>query len=286
MRLSKTSPVELAREVFVTEVEEVSMRIGCSLLTGQDMEAAVQAGFDYVELMGKYLVSLQERDFAMLLRQQDRLSLPVLGLNGYCPKQIQMIGVEFTTGRAREYAKACAVRAHRLGVKYVGIGSPMSRNLSGEITYGEAVRQLEQFLSVTAEVFSKYDITVCLEALARCYCNFVNDLQEAADIVKELRLSNLALVVDFYNMEHMGEADTDLKRFAGHIAHAHISDDDGSPSARSYLKREKRGVHQQRIRNLLAAGYGGAVSLEIDCRIDVERAGQSADMLRNAVAVM
>ena len=78
------------------------MRIGCSLLTGQDMEAAVQAGFDYVELMGKYLVSLQERDFAMLLRQQDRLSLPVLGLNGYCPKQIQMIGVEFTTGRARE----------------------------------------------------------------------------------------------------------------------------------------------------------------------------------------
>ena len=51
------------------------------------MEAAVQAGFDYVELMGKYLVSLQERDFAMLLRQQDRLSLPVLGLNGYCPKR-------------------------------------------------------------------------------------------------------------------------------------------------------------------------------------------------------
>ena len=72
MRLSKTSPVELAREVFVTEVEEVSMRIGWSVLTGQDMEAAVQAGFDYVEDMGQYLVALQERDFAMLLRQQDR----------------------------------------------------------------------------------------------------------------------------------------------------------------------------------------------------------------------
>ena len=56
----------------------------CSLLTGQDMEAAVQAGFDYVELMGKYLVSLQERDFAMLLRQQDRL-LPIGNLSGQIP---------------------------------------------------------------------------------------------------------------------------------------------------------------------------------------------------------
>lgn len=262
------------------------MRIGCSLLTEQDMEAAVQAGFDYVELMGKYLVSLQEREFEMLLWQQDRLSLPVLGLNGYCPKQIQMIGVEFTTEKAREYAKACAVRAHRLGVKYVGIGSPMSRNLCGGLAYGEAVRQLEQFLSVTAEVFSKYDIMVCLEALAECYCNFVNNLQEAADIVKELCLPNLALIVDFYNMEHMGEADTDLKRFGGYITHVHISDDEGSPTRRSYLKMEKKGIHQQRIRNLLATGYGGAVSLEIDCRIDVERARQSADMLRNAAVVM
>lgn len=259
------------------------MRIGCSLLTAQDMEAAVLSGFDYVELMGKYLVGLQEEAFTALCRQQERMAVPVLGLNGYCPEQIQMIGPGFHLKQAGEYARACAERAGKLGVKFVGIGSPASRQLPEDLTYDAAVRQLRQFLCVTAEAFAECDITVCLEALAGCYCNFVNTVREASDIVESLKLPNLALVVDFYNMEHMGEADMDLQAYSGHIVHAHISDDDGAPWRRSYLKQEKSIVHRQRIRRLLATGYQGAVSLEIDCRIDRKRAVQSARIMRNAV---
>lgn len=258
------------------------MKVGCSLLTYQDMAGAVQAGFDYVEFMGKYLVSLSEREFEEIQRKQDKLSLRVLGLNGYCPPGLRMTGAGFDLAEIRRYAKACAVRADRLGVQVVGIGSPRSREISAGESAVEAMEQMKQFLTVTSEEFAGYGITVCLEALADCYCNFINFLPEAAEVVDSLGIPNVALVVDFYNMEHMREADRELRPYSRYIAHAHISDDDGGPDQRSYLKCEKAKVHQRRIEGLLAAGYQGAVSLEIDCRIDPERAGRSARIMKQA----
>lgn len=258
------------------------MKAGCSLLTHQDMAGAVQAGFDYVEFMGKYLVSLSEREFEEIQRKQDKLSLKVLGLNGYCSPRLRMTGAGFDLAEVRKYAKACAVRASRLGVQVVGIGSPLSRDISVGESAAEAMERMKQFLTVTSEEFAGYDIKVCLEALADCYCNFINFLPEAAEVVDSLQIPNLALVVDFYNMEHMNEADRELYPYSRHIAHAHISDDDGGPDRRSYLKYEKAKVHQKRIRRLLDAGYQGAVSLEIDCRIDPKKAGESARIMKQA----
>ena len=259
---------------------------GCTLLRMEDMENAFLCGFDYVEFMGKYLVSLSEQEFAVLKKQTESYPLKVYALNADCPPEIRMTGDGFDLRQAKAYAAACAKRAGKLGVQFVGIGSPRSRSLSEGYDRALAIRQMKDFLKTTAEEFGHYGITVCVEPLAVCYSNFINYVWEAVRLVEEMDCENIKAVIDFYNMEHMGEGDLDLRKWMPYIAHAHISDDDGSPSARSYLKREKRGVHQQRIRNLLAAGYGGAVSLEIDCRIDVERAGRSADMLRNAAAVM
>lgn len=260
------------------------MRIGCSLLNGGDMKAAADLGFDYVEFMGKYLVSLQEEEFKALCRRQKELALPVLGINGYCPPQIRMADPGFSPDRIREYARKCAERAARLGVSYVGIGSPGSRNLPVDCQKGNAHSQMEEFLRITAEEFAGYGMTVCLEALADCYCNFINRMEEAAVLVKECALPNLALVLDFYNMEHMGEADRELTDWLPDIVHAHISDDDGSPFRRSYLKPEKADLHQRRIKRLLQAGYRGGISLEIDCPMDRERAALSLEILREAGA--
>ena len=90
------------------------------------------------------------------------------------------------------------------------------------------------------------------------------------------------IIADFYNMEYVGEADLDMKDFMPYISHVHISDDDGGPDKRSYLKPERARVHQERIQNLIKAGYQGAVSLEIDCRIDPDRAAESLAIMRAA----
>ena len=64
----------------------------------------------------------------------------------------------------------------------------------------------------TADAFGKYEITVCLEPLAPCYCNFVNTLEEAAEIVKEIGWKEIRLIADYYNLEYVNEADKDMSR--------------------------------------------------------------------------
>ena len=83
-------------------------------------------------------------------------------------------------------------------------------------------------------------------------------------------------------MEYVNEADLNLKKYRGIIKHAHISDDDGTPSQRSYLKPEKEEIHRNRIRRLYENGYQGAISLEIDCRIDAARSARSLEIMKSA----
>lgn len=99
-----------------------------------------------------------------------------------------------------------------------------------------------------------------------------------------LRLGNLGLIADFYNMEYVKEADMDLKNYRHFIKHAHISDDDGTPYQRSFLKLQKEEIHKKRIRKLFDTGYRGAISLEIDCRIDTERAARSLEIMKSALS--
>ncbi|SFI12907.1 Sugar phosphate isomerase/epimerase [Lachnospiraceae bacterium NLAE-zl-G231] len=261
------------------------MQIGCALLNPEDMIKAQNAGYNYVEFMGKYLTALSEKEYSSIQRQAERLCLPVLGINGYCPPDVKMIGPGFNPEKVRKYAACCAVRAGGLGVRFVGIGSPKSRMLPSGYSTLTAEKELKEFLRITTEEFDKYGIRVCLEPLAICYCNFINTLSEAVSVVKELQLSNLGIVIDFYNMEYVGEADMDLRTYVDCIYHAHISEDEGEPEKRSYLKPEKAGVYQNRICGLLAAGYRGMLTLEIDCVVEEERAKESLELMRRGIDV-
>lgn len=126
-------------------------------------------------------------------------------------------------------------------------------------------------------------IRVCVEALGTCYCNFINRTEEAFRLAEETGMENVGVVLDFYNMEHMNEADRSLTDLdPGKIFHAHISDDDGSPRRRSFLQPGKAEIHIRRIRGLIQTGYTGGITLETDLPLDKERAGRSLDILRQA----
>ena len=253
---------------------------GCTRLRMEDMENAFLCGFDYVEFMGKYLVSLSEQEFAVLQKQMESYPLKVYALNAYCPPEIKMTGDGFDLQQVKAYAAACAKRAGKLGVRFVGIGSPRSRSLLEGYDRTLAIRQMKDFLKATAEEFGHYGITVCVEPLAVCYSNFINYVWEAVRLVEELDCENIKAVIDFYNMEHMGEGDLDLRKWMPYIAHAHISDDDGAPDMRSFFRLEKKTVHRQRIRRLYKNGYTGAVSVEVDIPVDRKRAADTLQVMR------
>ncbi len=255
------------------------METGCSILDISELGTVKEAGYDYLEMMGKYLVGMDEQDFSLVERALYENAFPCGGLNAYCPESLVIAGPGFDRKRAGEYAAICARRAGAIGVKCVGIGSPRSRRLPEGYDRKVADRQLIDFLKETAEAFGKQGIRVCLEPLAPCYCNYINRLEEAADLVDGIGWENIGLVGDFYNMEETGEADQDLSRFR-RLCHVHISDDDGGPWSRSYLKKERRKLHQIRLNRLYENGYKGAVSLEIDVPAQLERAKDSIRIMK------
>lgn len=251
------------------------------VVTPQAYEAACQSGYDYVELAGRTVAAMTDADFDELKVTVLAGRLPCLAFNAYCPPEIAIIGEKFSRGSARDYAERLARRASALGVRVVGVGSPFSRMRAPELPLETAWEQATAFMRETSRAFAPYGVTVCIEALGPCYCNFINRLEEAEALRKLTGEPNLELVVDFYNMERSGEPELSLEAYAAHIAHAHISDDAGSPRARSYLKPEKEALHASRLRRLKDVGYANQrISLEIDVPFDAPAAAQSLAMLK------
>ena len=258
------------------------MQVGCGLVSVRDIGPASEAGFDYIEFMGKYLVSASGREFLKILNTITKYDIRCRGLNGYCPEEIIIAGPGFDLGKARRYARTVADRAKELDVVVVGIGSPSSRKLPEDFDRKIARKQLKDFLKVTAEELGRYGITVCLEALAPCYCNFVNTVEEAVEITREIGWSSIRTVLDFYNMEYSGEADSDVKPWLNEIAHVHISDDAGSPFQRDFLREEKSGIHKRRLYRLFQAGYRGLVTVEVDLPVNGPKSFNSLHVIKNA----
>ncbi|MDR2503962.1 MAG: sugar phosphate isomerase/epimerase [Deltaproteobacteria bacterium] len=257
------------------------MLIGCTAETNE-LDLVANAGYDYVELGAKNVRQLDQRGRADLARQLEKLRLPCLYFNRYCPPEVIIAGPGFDEKNVGQYARDCLSAALTLGVQGVGIGSPLSRRLPAGFDPRLALKQFRSFLRVTTDILGQKDITVCVEALGLCYCNCVNYVEEAAALARELDSPHLGLVIDFYNMEFNGEGDLDLTGYLPLIRHAHISDDQGRPDQRAPLIKERRHIHLRRLRRLKEAGYDISVSLEVDLPVVLETAKENLRFLREA----
>lgn len=259
------------------------MLFGCTAVAQEYMLVA-RTGFDFLELPCKHMVAMPDSEFMTFAKLVENGPIPVFAMNQYCPPEVIIAGPGFSLKNAEAYAVKAAMRAEALGVQFVGIGSPFSRILPTAYDHALALRQVTDFLTATADIFGKKNITVCFEALATVYCNFVNHTIEAVRIAKEVNHPYLQIVLDFYNMEHMNEAEMPLETVIPMVRHVHISDDEnGDPRKRSYLKPSKKTDHIRRIRRLSASGYNGTITLEIDLPVDINRGRQSIAIFQEAV---
>ena len=249
------------------------------VIAPSDYAIAKSLGFDHVELSGRNIAAMGECEFRALCKMIDAQT-PCLGLNAYCPPTVRIAGPGFDIGAASEYAQRLAPRAKALGAQVVGIGSPFSRDLPADYDRVRAWDEAAQFFKETAAVFAPYNIDVCVEALGPCYCNFINLTDEAIALAKAADEPNLQVVLDFYNMEHSGEAALELAPRMGSVRHVHMSDDDGDPKKRWFFRADKLDAHRARLHKLRELGYQGHVTIEIDLPIEARAAQMSLDALK------
>ena len=255
------------------------MRIGCAA-RAQDAGVIASCGYDYLELPGRWAAAQPPSQLRALARHLEALGLPCEALNAYCPPEVVIVGEGFDLAKATEYARRCAGAGAELGVRLVGIGSPLSRKVAPGYDKKAAFSQMSDFFDATAEVFRTYGMMVGIEPLGRCYTCVLNTPQEAREIVESCRADNLGLVVDFYNLKQNGDGDIPLTPFLPFILHAHISGDAGSPLKRWFLPKDA-GPELERVRRLLEGGYQGRLSVEVDLPVEEQAARRTLALLRS-----
>lgn len=241
-----------------------------------------KSGFDYIEFAGKVIAILNDVVFEQLKLTVKNGSLPCLAMNAYCDSDIIIAGPGFDIAKAQEYATMLSLRADLLGVKVVNIGSPKSRILPANFDLDLAKEQIEQFYSVTADEFAKYGIIVNVEALGYCFCNYINKIDEALEIIKKVNKKNLMLVLDYYNMQQSNEENADITPALPYLSHVHTSDDAGSSQLRSYFSKDRYTVHEGHLRKLKQLGYDGTITIEIDVPFNLDEAESSLKLIKQA----
>jgi D-psicose/D-tagatose/L-ribulose 3-epimerase len=114
-----------------------------------------------------------------------------------------------------------------LGGGVMVLGSPKQRASQGN-TKIEALRNLREGLARVAPHAAERGCVIAIEELPGKDTDVVNTLQEAVEIVRELRSPAIQTMFDFHNTTDEHEAaDVLVRRYFHYIRHVHINEMDG-----------------------------------------------------------
>ena len=239
------------------------MLIGCCGNT-VSYDTISRMGYDYIELAGGQLMTLSDAEFLAFAAHTKEVGFPTPSINAYTTGDHPLVGPDWDPEDVRGYARALCQRAAILDVKGIGIGAPAARRLPEGFDPEEADRQMKQTLQIIAEEAARYGIQVLLEALHRYTCEYLNDTDRAAALVRELALPNLYLVYDWYHAEVMGEDYAPMHAAMPLIRHLHYSSDLGEDHARGFVTEEKYEEFRTFLAEARKDGYDDKISVEAD----------------------
>ncbi len=238
------------------------MKFGCCIKKMEEIEKLKIIGYDGYEYSGAELSSYSEEEFAAMERLAEKSGFPCLGINAYSNGIPAFVGFGYSACESEEYAKKVCKRAHALGAKKIGIGSPKARHLPEKYESNTAMKQFEEFLTITAEVAGGYGIAVMLEPLRKSSCNFINTAEEALSVIRTVGTLGIKMVYDFYHMKANGN--NYIKKvgeYKPYIDHVHISteEDDGK---RGFPIEADVEEYRDIFGSLRKIGYDDVVSIE------------------------
>ncbi|WHH59341.1 sugar phosphate isomerase/epimerase family protein [Petroclostridium sp. X23] len=253
------------------------MKYGCcTSISNYDL--LEQIGFDFIELSGRAVTSMSEKEFDKVIDKVSNGHLFCNGFNDYCPPDIAIVGPDYDPVKAEKYAQLICKRGSKLNISTIGIGAPLSRRLPEGFDKATADGQAIEFLAITADIAKQYNITILFEALNNEVCNYVTLMPEAVDIVQKINKENVKIVADFYHMQMMNEDVTDIAYAIPYITHLHIAQDiDGN---RGYLREKYYDQYKSAIAAAMKEGYDSTLSIEALWGDVAKEGKQSLDILK------
>ena len=235
------------------------MQIGCC--TGiENYELVVRNNYDRIVLPAVKIATMDQDAFVQTKKLLSQGTLQCRSLNWFCTPALKLCGDGYSEEAVAAYMPLLVQRASEIGVEYIGVGSPKSRNIPEGFSKDTAMEQFKRSMDVICEACRPYGITVLLEAVCTVECNFITTTDEALAVMKSLDIDNLKFVFDSYHAFMMGEDDKPLRRAMPYVRLVHVAQN--IDSRRHYLRSEKMDEYRVYFKALMEAGYDGEVSIE------------------------
>jgi len=224
-------------------------------------ETLQQAGYDAIALAGKDVAAMSESEFARARGIVAAGSLRLSNFYAFCPPSVTLAGTGYNPQALRHYTQKLFERAKELGVRYAGIGSPLSRVRPEGCSQEQMNAQMADTLKLLCEIGDKHGVEILLEAVCtNSGCNYITYTAEALEMVTALNLPNLNLVYDLYHAFMMKEDAAPILDAGSRIKLTHISGNTGGK--RDYLKQQNVQDYQAYVDALKQIGYMGELNIE------------------------
>lgn len=242
-------------------------------------ETARQAGYDAIALAGRDVAAMSESEFARTHDIVAAGSLRLSNFYAFCPPSVILAGSGYDPQALRQYTQKLFKRAKELGVRYAGIGSPLSRIYPAGFSAAQMTEQMTDALKLLCEIGDTHGVGILLEAVCTdSGCNYITRTAEALEMVTALNLPNLNLVYDLYHAFMMKEDTAPIPEAGARIRVAHISGN--TRGKRDYLTRRNVRDYQPYVDALKQTGYDGELNIESSVGDFSQEAMFSLDILR------
>lgn len=187
---------------------------------------AVRGGCSYVEeSVRRFLIPDKPREyFEPKLAVLQGASCPVYACNSFLPGSLKSVGPEADHDGVLAFAKTAFERAEEAGVRTIVFGSGGSRKIPEGFAKGDAETQFTELLTRMAPIAARYSVVVVVEPLNRGETNFINSVDEGAEIVRAVGHPNVRLLADIYHMLREDESPEEIVKAGAPLYHCHIAE--------------------------------------------------------------
>jgi sugar phosphate isomerase/epimerase len=201
--------------------------------------------------------SLSEAQFAANLKRIKQTKTKLYLCNVLFPGSLKIAGPAVEEKKVLAHVDQVFSRAKIAGIPVLVLGSGGSRRLPEGYDNQKAKAEFVLLCRKMAQLAAKHKVTIAFEALNSTETNFINTLQEAAEVVKKVNHPNFRLNADIYHMMKENESPQHILDAGKIITHVEIAEKE---------KRSLPGVmgddFRPYFRALKSIGYKGPVVIE------------------------
>ncbi len=230
-------------------------------------EYAAQLGYDGVEIAPYTLadsvteISLPRRK--AIQRTAEKSGIEIVGLHWLLVKP-EGLSVnhpdEIIRIRTQEYMEALIHFCADIGGKLLIHGSPHQRTIQHEWDFKESWNRARETFEACLETARKRNVIYCIEPLSRISTNFINTVEEALRLVKEIRHPNFKMIFDCRHALAQENSVTEALIQAldsRMLCHVHINDANGRGPGFGETK------FMPILKTLIKNNYRGYLSVEV-----------------------